>query len=575
MLVAATLVTVTTLLLGIFGAVDYRRRHEEEWTRLRRVTRAQTSELAAALAGPVWNIDRGQIEKILDSQAEVQPIEGIVVSAAGKRHARIRDAQRRFVPSSGDFATEGLLVEESPIQFEGEMIGDVRVFTTPRFVREQLRGALMHTVTSILTVDLLLFICIYVVLWRGVLHPLSEIEHYARDVSDGEHPSAASVMPGPTAEMENLRVSIETMVRLLDERYAGLQESEERVRTIFDSVNDAIFIQDADGRILNINARMCEIFGYSREEALLMDIERLSSGFEPYTQENGVRRIRAALAGQDQMFEWQCRHRDGRLFWAEISIRVAMIDGEQRVIVVLRDIDQRKTMERELRRRETMSAMGTLVAGVAHEVRNPLFGMTALLDAYADVLSTPDLAEVSASLREQVTRLTRVTRELLEYGTPVTTTLVPGSLGDLVNEAIQGRARDASEANVTLRNAIDPSLPPTPMDRARMRQVFDNLLDNALQHSPAKGTITIAAKEVSPWIECTVEDDGKGFEPSDLDRVFEPFFTRRERGIGLGMSVVQRIVEEHAGRVMAGNRPQGGAVITVRLPVARLDAAQG
>ena len=155
---------------------------------------------------------------------------------------------------------------------------------------------------------------------------------------------------------------------------------------------------------------------------------------------------------------------------------------------------------------------------------------------------------------------------------PVSTTLIPGSLADLVDEAVEGRAALAKRSDVTLRNDIDRSLPDTPMDQARLRQVFDNLLDNALQHSPPRRTITIGATEIvqdgRSWIRCTVEDEGQGFRPEDLERVFEPFFTRRESGIGLGMSVVERIVEEHAGRVTAANRPQGGAIITVRLPVA-------
>jgi len=576
MLVAALLVAVTTLLFGAFGAVEYFIRYDGEFERLRRVTKAQTTELAAALAVPVWNIDRAQIDHIIDSQAEVMSIEAIVVKAAGKTHARARDANRRFVESDGVFPVSGLLAAERPIVYEGETIGTVRVFTTPALIRQQLRLAAIRTGIAILVVDLLLIASVYFVLWLIVLRPVRNIETFAGDVSAGRT-SDAPVVTGPSAELRSLRTSIERMVRQLDERYAALKvqmakrlESEERFRTIFDSVNDAIFIDDVDGTILNVNAKACEMFGYSRDEALALDIGKLSSGVDPYTQERGIARVREAIAGRELMFEWHARHRTGRLFWTEISTRVATIDGSRRLLLVVRDIDERKAMERELRRRETMAAMGSLVAGVAHEVRNPLFGMTALLDAYADALSTPDLVELSVSLREQVMRLTHVTRELLEFGTPLTMTLVPSSLGDLVDEAIEGRASAAAKAKIIVSNTIDRALPKTPMDRARMRQVFDNLLDNALQHS--RSSVTFAASRVQDgaraWIDCTVEDDGDGFRPDDLDHVFEPFFTRRERGIGLGMSVVQRIVEEHAGRVTAGNRPEGGAVVTVRLPAA-------
>jgi len=596
---------------------------------------------------------------------------------------------------------------------------------------------------------------------------------------------------------------------------AALQEGETRFRTIFDSANDAIFLTDpATGRITDVNSRIADMYGYTREEALNMETAQLSSGVEPYTQEGALAVIGKALSGQPQVFEWHARHRDGHLFWVEGSTRIATIEGRPRLIVVVRDVTQRKEMEgalkaekdfmdaaintimgvffvrdaagrlirwnktmeevrgvggaelmyentlpaihpddrpgvvakmaevfergyaetearvvtgdppqirhylfnakrmdrggesfmvgtglditdrkrveaeREilrvaieesavewrqtfdsvrtpiiitdekgvirrlndaaaelaervrseipgtllsalghgpwriaaelipsfdgiqanaeardalgrtwdvhlgrlyspgsdnslivvfweitgivalqdsLRRSERMSAMGGLVAGVAHEVRNPLFAMSALLDAYAEEMSDPDLEQFAVGLRQQVNRLTHLMRELLEFGKPVAVSLFPEALSEVVEEAVIGRARAAAEAQVTLRNAVDPLLPAVPMDRGRLRQVFENLIDNALQHAPTVKTVTINARG-STSIECTVEDDGAGFAPDDLPHVFEPFFTRRERGTGLGLSIVHRIVEEHAGRVSASNRAGGGAVITMHFP---------
>lgn len=578
MVVAATLVTVTTLLFGAFGAIDYVTRRNEEWARLRHVTAAQCGELAVALAAPVWNFDHPQIDKILDSQASVTPVEAIVVSGGGRVHARVRDNRRRFVPSNGVFPTRGLLSEAAPITFKDERIGTVRLYTTPKFFEEQLSDVLTRTIVAILTVDVLLIFFVYLVLWRTVLKPIVEIEHYAGAVSAEGIASAPSLRPAPTAELESLRVSIETMVGLLEHRYAELQEhtarrfeSDDRFRTIFESVSDAIIIYDPEsGAILDVNVGFCAMLGYTREEALQQSSGSFASGEGPYQSEVAVKFVRELGIDDHVVKDWQVRRKDGHLVSVEVSLRAAMIGGARRVISVARDITQRKMMEEALRRSQTMSAMGALVAGVAHEVRNPLFGMSALLDAYAEEMTSPDLLELSSRLREQIGRLTQLMRELLEYGRPVTITPIPDSLPALITEVMKSRHQDAAAANVTLRGAFDVTLPPTPMDRSRLKQVFENLIDNALQHSPAVRTITIGAQATvhsdRPWLECTVEDDGSGFQPADLGRVFEPFFTRRERGIGLGMSIVQRIVEEHGGRVTAGNRPAGGAVITMRLP---------
>src|SRR5262249_34555195 len=107
-------------------------------------------------------------------------------------------------------------------------------------------------------------------------------------------------------------------------------------------------------------------------------------------------------------------------------------------------------------------------------------------------------------------------------------------------------------------------------DEPRLQQVFQNLLQNAIQHSPRSGRVTLEVRAVAdherPGVLCSVRDSGPGFDVSDLERVFEPFYTQRRGGTGLGLSIVQRIVEQHSGRVLAGNHPGGGAAVTVWLP---------
>lgn len=142
-------------------------------------------------------------------------------------------------------------------------------------------------------------------------------------------------------------------VELRRKKEEALRESEERFHKIFDSVNDAIFIQDIEtGAILDVNQRMCELYGYTREEAKRLDIGKLSSGFSPYTQKDALNWIKKATEGTPQLFEWMAKRKGGDTFWVEVNMRMAAIGEQKRQLVTVRDITERKRSETELRESE-------------------------------------------------------------------------------------------------------------------------------------------------------------------------------------------------------------------------------
>ena len=250
-----------------------------------------------------------------------------------------------------------------------------------------------------------------------------------------------------------------------------------------------------------------------------------------------------------------------------------MADLRREIAERVRAQEEQARLQTSLRRSETMAAMGSLVAGVAHEVRNPLFGLSSVLDAMdARFADRQEYRRYTGVLREEVDRLNDLMRELLEYGKPTSGDLAPGPLEEVVADAVRVCAPMAEQSRVEIANRALGGFAPVRMDRTRLVQVFQNLLENAIQHSPDGGTVTVEAREVRRngrvWLECAVKDAGPGLAAEDLQRMFEPFFTRRRAGTGLGLSIVQRIVEEHGGEVTAGNGPRGGAVLTVTLPYA-------
>ncbi len=237
------------------------------------------------------------------------------------------------------------------------------------------------------------------------------------------------------------------------------------------------------------------------------------------------------------------------------------------------DVTELARLQASLRRSETMSALGALVAGVAHEVRNPLFTMTATLDAFeARFGLREEYRKHLEVIRAQLDRLTRLMRDLLEYGKPATLDLSIGTLEASIRQAAEACEPDARAAGVLIACAFADDLPPVSGDRARLAQVFTNAIENAVQHSPAEGTVTVstglARERAASWVEVRVRDAGPGFSARDQPHVFEPFYTKRRGGTGLGLSLVQRIVEQHGGEVLARNHEGGGAELVVRLPVA-------
>jgi signal transduction histidine kinase len=200
-------------------------------------------------------------------------------------------------------------------------------------------------------------------------------------------------------------------------------------------------------------------------------------------------------------------------------------------------------------------------------VRNPLFGMGITLDALEAAVPDPEpLRELLAAIRGWLDRLNRLMENLLDYGKPWSADLQAGSVGGAIEEAVNGCRPIADAARISLR-AQGTLLSSILMDENRLTRAFENLITNAIQHSPPGGSVIVDSKEDDGFVVCSVRDHGSGFADADLPRIFQPFYTKRRGGTGLGLSIVQRIVDEHGGMVRAENAAGGGAVVTIKLPV--------
>lgn len=247
-------------------------------------------------------------------------------------------------------------------------------------------------------------------------------------------------------------------------------------------------------------------------------------------------------------------------------------------LVVARDITELTELRRTATEGYSFSVMGALMAGVAHEVRNPLFAISATLDAFdLQHAADPGVADLASVLRREVDRLSRLMGDLLDYGRPTSMDATDVDLPEVIRAAAEECSVAARAGGVDVRTEFAGTLRPVHGDRKRLTQAFVNLIRNAIQHTRGGGGVEVSAFEVferdTMWIDCVVADRGPGFAEGVLEHVFQPFFSRRRGGVGLGLALAQRIVTEHAGSVIAANRAGGGAIMIVRLPTSSASGA--
>ena len=349
----------------------------------------------------------------------------------------------------------------------------------------------------------------------------------------------------------------------------AVQQSAEEWQLTFNAIQYPVLILDFAGRITQSNRPADEISGIAEGTCAGRSIETLGSG-QPWRK--AAEMVRTLLETHSAA---SCITNDedtGKIWDITSNLLSRQEHDSGRIIIMARDITRQVELETSLRRSELMAALGSLVAGVAHEARNPLFGISAVFDAFeARFGGPPEHQRYISALREELGHLNRLMDDLFDYGEPSSKELRASSIYDAIAAGIAICEPLAERGQVKIVNRAPKTLAPVMMDEIRLPQIFSNLIKNAIQHSSPGASVYVEAREIilddRLWFECRVKDSGPGFQVEDLPRIFDPFFTKRYGGTGLGLSIVQRIVQDHGGKITAGNRSEGGAEIVVRIPV--------
>ncbi len=229
--------------------------------------------------------------------------------------------------------------------------------------------------------------------------------------------------------------------------------------------------------------------------------------------------------------------------------------------------------EDAVRRSDRLAALGQLSAGLAHELRNPLGTIKASAEMLSRQVSSENevAREVAGFISTEVDRTNSLVTRFLQFARPLQVRLEKADLAQMLDRAVAAAQREAN--GIAIYKNYDPEIPPFPFDAELMERVVYNLVVNAAQASAAGGTVTVKTRAGGGTVEISVIDRGQGIDPKNLGSIFNPFFTTKPTGVGLGLAIVSKIVDEHGGKITVESERGRGSVFRVLLPMA-LPAAE-
>jgi PAS domain S-box-containing protein len=360
------------------------------------------------------------------------------------------------------------------------------------------------------------------------------------------------------------------------------KQAEELVRykELFDNVTEGVFLFNPKGKFIEANDRILESTGYTKEELWKQNITKIVEPEQITYIENMLRKVSQE---NEARFELNIKTKDGTLIPNEVNCRYVTYLGKPCFLCVTRDITKTKLLQNQLLRSERLAATGQLAASIAHEINSPLQGITALLSVirmkYAD---DEDLLEKLDLIKSAFVSIRNTVRNLIDLNRPGKEKKQPMQVNQTIEStvALMHSYLKKNMVNINLNLAAEKSkIIASPQ---QIGQVIMNLVNNAVDaiiHAPdfkenlkeptsKSGQIGIETVNQENEIIITVKDNGPGIAPKDIERIFDPFFTRRKTmGMGVGLSICYGIIEDHKGTIAAENLPEGGAVFTIRLPL--------
>lgn len=352
-----------------------------------------------------------------------------------------------------------------------------------------------------------------------------------------------------------------------------LESVKSLARNILGSIPTGVITVDPSGRITSINP--------ASEKTLFLESHTLGKRLMEFLPPSSdlTHLVDEALAGGASFRDQNVTYSRGDQTLV-LSVTLSELKNEkgsrEGVVLLVKDVSEITRLEQQLRRSEKLSAINTLSAAVAHEIRNPLSAMDLNLSLLEDELRSAQrvsepVQEYLDVLNVEIKRLKGILDNFARFSMPTALVFGEVRLESILQHLVQLIRGEAQEKGVALQLVCPPDLSPIPADENQLAQVFLNLMINALQAMPEGGALQIDVREKKSgnerWVEVRFSDTGVGIKKEKTNKIFEPFFSTRPGGSGLGLAVAHRIIEDHGGTIHVESAEGKGSVFTVWLPV--------
>ncbi|HEY2569077.1 MAG TPA: ATP-binding protein [Candidatus Udaeobacter sp.] len=355
------------------------------------------------------------------------------------------------------------------------------------------------------------------------------------------------------------------------------------LETVFNAIHEGIIVADSNGRVTYLNTAACELFGLEADDAIGKRLDERVRGldWESLTHAGGpVTRDIEIFYPENRFINFyivplMIESRDSGGGSGESDRPRARIPAPgQQVghVIILRDITESRRTAQQTIESERLNALTLLAAGVAHEIGNPLNSLhihLQLMERKAKELNQNARAELQQSIdiaREEVRRLDSIVTQFLRAIRPSRPHLNPENVNTIVEEAVRFFTPEIQDREMVVEQELRADLPLLQLDREQMKQAFYNVMKNSLEAMRRHGTLRIRTDLDDTYVILSFSDTGGGMSAENLSRVFEPYFTTKPAGTGLGLLIVRRIVREHGGELSIESNEGEGLTLAIRLP---------